>query len=415
MGYVRVRGRLGGAVPERGLACVVLVACAGCLGGPPRAPTLAALTDPTPLAKCKIAASSTSPLVTEWPASQKAHLEGLATHQAVAVAYAGCELRIVETCHLPGRYAWRRTTPASDTIEITNDDELYAKLPIGAAGLEGELARTGKLSVKTTVSGQLELEGLDTSKAPADGTCAGVTHLVSAVSVGAFTLSSGAGASAKAGATGFGASAGGSTKRDEKVMREAGDPSACSTEGDAAPRNCASPIQIFLQPFGAAAVPASPSVAGAAPAAASALAVDVDFPALEGEHWALHDAGGTTLCDTPCTRAVPPGSGWFLERSGGTARVEIPARLPHAPGSHVVADYRGERGQPLLSTLAFWGVGAPTGVLGAVGIGLGAAVSDPAVSDQRGFWIGSGIFFLAIAGASTWWYLWSHSASFDTH
>jgi hypothetical protein len=395
--------------------CIALGALTGCLGGPPRAPTLAAPTDPTPLARCKIAASSTSPLVTEWPASQKAHLEGLATHQAVAVAYAGCELRIVETCHLPGKYAWRRTTPATDTIEITNDDELYAKLPIGAAGLEGELARTGKLSVKTTVSGQLELEGLDTSHAPPDGTCAGVTHLVSAVSVGAFSLLSGAGASAKGGATGFGASAGGSTKRDEKVMREAGDPSACSAEGDTAPRNCASPIQIFLQPFGAAAVPAPSGIAGAAPATASSLAIDVDFPATEGEHWALHDAGGTTLCDTPCTRAVPPGSGWFLERAGGTARVEIPARLPYAPGSHVVADYQGDRGQPFLSTLTFWGMGVPSGIAGAITLGMGAAgVGNEPNYDIRGLWIGTGVFLLAVAGVSTWWYLWSHPASFDT-
>jgi hypothetical protein len=206
-------------------------------------------------------------------------------------------------------------------------------------------------------------------------------------------------------------------------MREAGDPAACSADGDGAPRNCASPIQIFLQPFAAAAAVASvPSPASAAspsaPATASALAVEVAFPGSD-RHFALHDAGGTILCDLPCTRPVPPGSGWYLESatgSGSVAHIDLPARLPYAPGTHVVADYRDERGQPLLSTLTFWGLGVPAAIGGAVAISFGAAgVGNDGTINESGFWIGSGVMFLAVAGAATWWYLWSHPASFDTH
>jgi hypothetical protein len=377
--------------------------------------------DPTPLARCKVAASASSPLVTEWPASQKAHLEGMTAKQAVAVEYSGCELRIVDACRLPGRYTWRRTTPATDTLEISTADDLWAKLPIGAAGLEGELARSGRLAVKTTVAGQLELEGLDAAHPPADGSCAGVTHVVSAVSVGAFRLLSGAAGSAKGGGSGFGANAGGSASRDEKVMREAGDPAACSAEGDGAPRNCASPIQIFLQPLIAppAAQSAGPA-AGAEPrpeGRPAAGAVEVEFPASEDHHWTLHDANGTILCDLPCTRGVPPGSGWYLERTGGGyAHLDLPARLPYAAGSHVVADYRGERGHPMLSTLTFWGLGVPAAIGGAVSVSFGVAgVGNDSTTNLSGFWIGSGIMFLAVAGAAAWWYFWSHPSSFDTH
>src|SRR5262245_37174019 len=39
--------------------------------------------------RCRVAASQSAPLVTEWPASEKANLEGLLGSGAVAVAYSG--------------------------------------------------------------------------------------------------------------------------------------------------------------------------------------------------------------------------------------------------------------------------------------------------------------------------------------
>ena len=165
---------------------------------PASSPALASGRDPTPLAKCRVAASASSPLVTEWPASEKAHLQGLAASQAVAVTYSGCELRIVDACRLPGKYTWRRTTLASDTLEITSADELWAKLPLGAVGLEGELERSGRLAVRTPVSGQMTLAGAS-APPPGDGACAGVTHVVSGIAVGAFGLVSGGASGAKVG------------------------------------------------------------------------------------------------------------------------------------------------------------------------------------------------------------------------
>ncbi|MEM1035008.1 MAG: hypothetical protein AAGN82_32005 [Myxococcota bacterium] len=37
-----------------------------------------------------------NPRVTEWPASEKAQLERLATEQTVVVAYSGCEMRLLD-------------------------------------------------------------------------------------------------------------------------------------------------------------------------------------------------------------------------------------------------------------------------------------------------------------------------------
>src|SRR6185295_20327012 len=85
-------------------------------------------------------------------------------------------------------YQWMRTTPATDSLEINDTDELYAKLPLGAASLEGELKRSGKLTVKTVVSGQLKLEGAGAADVPAEGECAQATHIMTSLSVGAFAL-----------------------------------------------------------------------------------------------------------------------------------------------------------------------------------------------------------------------------------
>jgi hypothetical protein len=119
----------------------------------------------------------------------------------------------------------------------------------------------------------------------------------------------------------------------------------------------------------------------------------------------------------PCARSVPPGSGWYLERTGGShAHVDLPARLPYSTGTKVVADYQGERGLPLLSTITFYGLGIPAGIGGAVAMSFGiAGVGNDSTNNLSGFWIGSGIMYLAVAGAATWWWLWSHPSSFDTH
>ena len=143
---------------------------------------------PVELGRCRVAASQSSPLVTEWPASEKANFEVLLRNGAVAVAYSGCAMRVLPECHVRGVYQWLRTTPSTDSLEINDTDDLYAKLPLGAASLEGELKRSGKLTVKTVVAGQLKLAGAGVTDVASDGMCAQATHLVTSLSIGAFAL-----------------------------------------------------------------------------------------------------------------------------------------------------------------------------------------------------------------------------------
>lgn len=281
-------------------------------------------------AKCKIAASHESPLVTEWPASEKANLEAQLRTGTVVVSYSGCEMRLLPQCRAAGTYAWRRTTTSTDVVEIRNADDLYAKLPLGAVSLEGELERTGRLAVQTTVSGQLQLVDFDPRNVPADASCQGATHVVGALSVGAFKLRSGGtfGASGKAEAQKIG-TASGSTEHEESLVREAGVPSRCEESTDAAAHpECASPVQVFLRPLPA-------TIADRGPPGM----VKVRFlPVEPNVHWEVA-VGERTLCSAPCEKWVDPAMPFSFKNDPGMLQrnvfIEVPDLRDHMSSDHL--------------------------------------------------------------------------------
>jgi hypothetical protein len=272
---------------------LALVACGNSGVGAARAPS-------APGARCKVAASQQRPLVTEWPASEKANLEARLREGPVVVAYSGCSLRILTECKpTRGRYSWQRTTVATDSVEITSEDELFVKLPLGAATLEGELRSSGRLSVQTSVAGQMRLDGASITDVPQDGACAYATHVVTGVAVGAFRLKSGGAVAAKGavGARGIG-QVGARTSSEEVVMREAGDPSKCQEATDNSPNaNCGAPIQLILEKV--------PKL-GALPESGPKDSVHVSFLShsrMNGTGFSVFERD-RMLCAVPCTRWV---------------------------------------------------------------------------------------------------------------
>jgi hypothetical protein len=298
--------------------------------------------------KCRVAASQTSPLVTEWPASEKANLEVLLREGAVAVAYSGCSMRLLPQCHLRGRYIWQRTTPASDNLEINDEDELYARLPLGAASLEGELKRAGKLTVQTIVAGQLKLDAEAAPEPPAEGPCAQATHLLAALSVGAFTLSAGGSSSLRASASVSALETGASSARSASVVRGAGDPATCGSGTAEAPApNCASPIQAFLWPLrGRVADEGPPGT------------VKVEFVSGNpASRWDVY-ADDQVICTTPCARWVNPGRPVMLRtREGGfltpSDRVLVPNLLGHPGQLHLQLHAHGTANGELATGITF--------------------------------------------------------------
>jgi hypothetical protein len=356
--------------------------------------------DTTALAKCRVAASHDEPLVTEWPASYKARLEAMLHHGAVAVAYSGCELRIVEACALRGSYEWRRTTLSRDSTDIGNEDELYAKLPLGADGLSSTLRSAGSLHVLTTVSGQMQLTDSSQVDAGSMAACSQATHVVTALSVGAFKLVAGGEVGAK---LKVGPLAGGSAEESATILREAGDPTKCASATSTEPNaDCRSPIQVFLAPLARGAAPkAGPEAGGlvlnpfgplapAAPAAdegpraPGAIHASFRTPFGDSGTWTFRDGSGATLCKLPCTRWVVPAPGYVLVRESPMKgepdeRVPFPAETPYKEG----ADVGEQLVAPVGSTA--WGIGLTVGGAAATAIGIGVfAASSGASGDQAG-------------------------------
>jgi hypothetical protein len=268
---------------------------------------------------CREAEARASPLVTEWDAPAKANLEALLRQSgAVVVAYTGCELQLMPACPAPGVYSWRRTTPATDQIEIRDTDELFAKLPLGALALEGELKRSGRLTVQTTVSGQLALTGFDLGPVAQNPACIGATHVISAVSVGAFRLESGGTIAARGGGGVPLIGGGTATQSQQSLRRGSGDPQSCQQATDAAPhRDCQSPIQLFLQKL-------PKSVTDRGPAGT----VKVSFVSATGNRKWEVCRGDEVVCKTPCERWVTPDTAFSMRSAAGLLERDRQARVP---------------------------------------------------------------------------------------
>lgn len=349
--------------------------------------------DPTPGNKCQIAAGQNNPLVTEWPASEKANLEALMHEGAVAVAFTGCKLRVLSQCRLSGSYRWQATTPATDVVEINNEDELYAKLPLGAASLESELKRSGKLSVQTYVAGQLKLQTTGAPSVPESNDCAQATHIVSALSVGAFTLSRGADVNISAGASFASAQAGGAHTRSASLVRSAGDTNACSLGTAESPNaNCASPIQAFLWPLpGRAAEEGPPGT------------VKVDFvSANPANRWEVY-ADDEVLCSTPCSKWVDPVRPVMMrareDNFGAPDKVQVPTLAAQASDGPLQLKAHGTARGQLVTGMTFLSL---TGMALITGITLTAL----GCSTDRGGMCTGGLISMgagAVGGAGALW------------
>ncbi|HEY7370678.1 MAG TPA: hypothetical protein VIF57_00775 [Polyangia bacterium] len=325
---------------------------------------------PAEQAKCRVAASQSSPLVTEWPASEKANLEVLLRNGTVAVAYSGCSMRLLPECRVKGEYHWQRTTPSTDSLEINDSDELFAKLPLGAASLEGELKRSGKLSVKTTVSGQLRLENAAVAEIPREGACAQATHLLSGLSLGAFALTAGGQKDSKLGASITLGEASAKTERSADMLRSAGDFDTCAQSTNESPHvNCASPIQAFLTPLPGRTEEEGPPGT-----------VKVDFVSADANsRWDVY-ADDVVICTTPCERYVSAERPVMLRARdesfmGSPDRVSVLNLLAHSgEGRLQLQAHHTARGELAtgITFSALAGMGVLTGVtLTGAGYGLG--------------------------------------------
>lgn len=370
-------------------ALLLLALSAACATGRPVAPLLPM--SPDEAAPCRDATVRGSPVVAEWLGPEKAALEALLRTGPVAVEFHGCSMRVVTSCRPPGRYLWYRTTLATDVVELSDEASLWARLPLGAASLSGELAGSGTLSMRTLVAGHLRLEATRPEEALVTPGCERATHLVEAVSLGAFSLTRGGSRSGKAGVGVGQVEVGGNGKVEASAVRAAGDPDACGRASDAGPDPaCASPIQVHLAP-----VPGRSAAVGPP----GTVRVDIVSGSADRRWDVTYD--DQVICTTPCTRWLDPlrpvalrtrEDGW----GGAPDRLQLPHLGPEAPGAGAVVLVASPTSQGRLATgITFTALGGMAALTGVALLGVGC--SDP---DHAGMCSGGGITLAAGALAT---------------
>ena len=234
-------------------ACAALaLALAACAHGP-----AGKLAEPPKIelpggGKCKAGETQSHPLVVEWPAADRASLEARIAHGLVVVGARGCDIEVLRGCRVEARYDYIGLTRKNDRVRIRNKVELYANLPLGAASLEGKLARYKGLDVEIALVGMFEAPSVRTTRGELDGDCAAATHVITGVQVGAFQFYAGGAGEISAGAKLGNAGLGAATAAERETLSADGSPARCdaSTTADTRPpEGCGALIRIELTPL----------------------------------------------------------------------------------------------------------------------------------------------------------------------
>ena len=250
--------------PRRLPVAVFALAVAGCASMPSGSaePPRYAPADQT---SAQAAKSSARPLVLEWPAADRAALEAQRAKGVVVVRYAQHEMEVLRGCRADAVYRYASITPKEEGLVFHTADELDAAMPIHAVRLEAKLRERKSLNVGMTIVGMYESDTRAWKGADLQGDCAGATHVVRALAVGAFEIS--ASAALRAGVAATAPIGGVEASHDEsrEVLHRDGTKSACAKASprDAGPPwDCGAPLRVEV-----AAIQFERSGGGAQPAA----------------------------------------------------------------------------------------------------------------------------------------------------
>ena len=233
------------------LALLLLTGCAGLRRGTTPRVALPEYASPSQ-ASCKVVGNPYQPLVVEWPAPQRAELEARMSQGVAVVRFDPCahEIQLLSQCAAPGKYRHMSVTPTTEQEQIANEDELYAKMPLGAATLEGALREAGSLAVSMTIIGRFDAQNPHLSATQLAGACQGATHVIAGGSLGAFELRKGARQQDEAGGDLFGAGAGTRTSTSHHILNQSGNVEACArTTPGHFPEECSAIINLNLAPL----------------------------------------------------------------------------------------------------------------------------------------------------------------------
>ena len=244
-------------------AGALLVGAAGCgaIGAvtPPRESGQSSLMDQTVAGKGRCdPRHHDRPFVIEWDATDASSFEARSATDVVFVKYEGCELTLLDGCAddaVRGSFGTYRpidwTSGSVEKIEIENEDELFAELPLGAASLGARVAGGEKFRMEYFVAGVRTATRSAVFRRDIEriAACREATHFVYGINLGAFALGSTKNIQGEIGASVWGAGAGGKTKNTSAVEKKGGQLASCRGESAREVHGCKAPIRLTLRPI----------------------------------------------------------------------------------------------------------------------------------------------------------------------
>jgi formylglycine-generating enzyme required for sulfatase activity len=204
--------------------------------------------------RCSAVRPQTKPDLMAWDSGSRAELNRLRREGVVAVRYRakGCdvELELLSNCIGRGSKYQFTAENVNERKVAHNASELFAQLPLGAGAVSGKLNGGRVLRTDYMLAGQYSLPP-DASFRASDlkgPDCAGATHVISAIYVGAFVMGAGESRAMDANASLFGSRSSLDSKADIDVFHNEGDAESCAAaqkdrkESD----GCAVPLRIGL-------------------------------------------------------------------------------------------------------------------------------------------------------------------------
>jgi hypothetical protein len=229
------------------------------------------------------------PFVIEWDATDMSSFEARTANDVVFVRYEGCELQVVDACVNDaergsfGSYKPVEWTSGSiEALDINDQGDLYAKLPLGAASLVGRVEGGEKFHMEYFVSGTRSAtrEAVYRGELAKKPACKDATHFVYAYNLGAFALGSWSSLHAEAGGTVWGFGAQGDRSSRSRAEKAGGVLASCRGDTAKDVSTCRVPIRLTLREIGegespdarAAAAPDTPDAMNLAGKVAEAAA-----------------------------------------------------------------------------------------------------------------------------------------------
>jgi hypothetical protein len=178
----------------------------------------------------------------------------------IFVRYEGCELKVLDGCRddsVKGSVGSYKpvefTSGGVETIDIHDETELYAKLPLGAATLGGRVSTGEKFHMEYYVSGTRtatrdKIFKSDLAKNPA---CAGATHFVYAYNLGAFAIAATSSLKAEVDGSYFGFGGGAKKASENSAEKKGGELATCTGESAKEIESCKVPIRLTLREIAA--------------------------------------------------------------------------------------------------------------------------------------------------------------------